>query len=293
MKKLTLAALALVAVAPLSAANWSDTSLTIRRGNDYKEPGIAESVAKTYVAFSHVSGDNYGGNFFNVDMIKSDGNDPMNSEGPGTSGGAQEVYCTYKHNWSLSKLFGKKMEFGPVRDVEFVAGFDYAAKNTRFAPAVYKLMAGPQFSFKVPGFLTVAALYYKEKNHNSFGTFNPVGHMDVTFDATYQIAAAWGINVPLGSVSTVVKGFGTLTGAKGKDGSNVETKPETLVNLHWMFDFSEVVGTKKGSWLIGPGVQYWDNKFGDPTYEKDAVRPAGTVVNPRTKTLQFSIEYHF
>ncbi|NTV74808.1 MAG: hypothetical protein HGA66_11440 [Holophaga sp.] len=295
MKKLTLAALGILALAavPASAANWSDTSIAVRRGSNYKEPGIPVSIAKTYVALNHVSGYAYGGNFFNVDLIQSDSNDPINSEGPGTSGGAHELYATYKHTLNLSKVFNTKTGFGPVRDVEFTFGFDYASKNTRFAPAVYKLMAGPQLSFNVPGFLNVALLYYKEKNHNSFGTFNPKGAMDVTFDPTYQIAAAWGINVPLGKVNTAVKGFATYTGAKGRDGSYVETVPETLANIHWMFDVSPVFGAKKGTFQIGPGMQYWNNKFGDPTHATLAETPAGEVVNPRSAAFQFSVEYHF
>ena len=292
MKKLTLAALGLVALAaaPVHAADWSDTSIGFRTGNKFQEPGIADSIQKNIIFLNHVSGYSLGSNFFNVDMLKSDSKDPMNSEGPGKSGGAQEVYVAYRHNLSLSKLFSSKLDFGPVRDVEFTAGFDYNAKNTQFAPSVFKLLVGPTFAFKVPGFFNVGILYYKEKNHNAYGTFTTGGSLDVTFDPTYQIAAAWGINVPLGSVDTKFRGFGTYTGAKGQDGGLVETKAETLLDMFWMIDASPVLGAKKGTWQIGPGFQYWNNKFGNPTF---APGDTGGMVNPKTTCFQLALEYHF
>jgi nucleoside-specific outer membrane channel protein Tsx len=300
MKTLTLAALGLVALVavPAQAAIWSDTSLGFKTSSNFQEPGVKDSVKKDIFSLTHASGYSVGSNFFNVDMLKSGPTDPANTEGtvPGQkSDGAQEVYVTYKHTLSLSKVFSTKMEFGPVRDMEVTGGFDYSAKNTTFAPQVWKLMVGPQFSFKVPGFLTVAVLYYKETNHNSFGAFNIAkgGSLNPSFDPTYQIAGAWGIDAPIGAVNTKVKGFFTYTGAKGKDGSGVETKPETLFNIYWMGDISPIFGAKKGTFQVGPGFQYWNNKFGDPTYATPADVPAGSVVNPKTSAFMVSLEYHF
>jgi hypothetical protein len=243
-----------------------------------------------------------GTNFFNVDMLKSDSKDPANTTEAfpkNTSNGAQEVYVAYRTNLSLSKLFSTKMSGGIVRDVEFTAGFDYNSKNTTFAPSVFKVMAGPTVAFQVPGFFTLGLLYYNEKNHNAFARF-PGENINVSFDPTYQVAAAWGIDVKLGDVNTKVKGFGTYTGAKGKDGGNVQTKPETLVDIYWMFDASPLLGAKKGTWQIGPGYEYWDAKFGDPTYKTVAAANAATAatgvftsVNPQVNCFMLAVEYHF
>ncbi|MDP1831826.1 MAG: hypothetical protein Q8K67_07190 [Geothrix sp.] len=300
MKNLTLAALGIVALAalPVSAADWSDTSFGYRYGTQFQEPANPDSVAKSIFNLTHVSGYSLGSNFFSVDMLKSNATDPSNNAQTNANfakQGAQEVYVTYKHNLSLGKVFDTKIDFGPVRGMDFTFGFDYAAKNTTFAPAVYKLMAGPTFNFKVPGFLNISLLYYKEKNHNAFGGYAIAkgGTTDVVFDPTYQVAAAWGIPVALGKVNTSVKGFATFTGPKGKDGSGVETKLETLFRGFWMFDISPVLRTKKGTWQIGPGFEYWDNKFGDPTYATWAATPSGSVVNPRTTCLMAALEVHF
>ena len=310
MKKLSLVALGLVALAavPISAADWSDTSLGYRTGSKFQEPANPESMSKNILNLTHVSGYSLGSNFFSVDMLSSSTTDPSNNAASGAAWpkqGAHEVYVSYKHNLNLGKVFDTKIDFGPVRGMDFSFGFDYAAKNTTFAPAVYKLMAGPTFNFKVPGFLNVSLLYYKEKNHNAFGGFRSSigGTPDVTFDATYQVAAAWGIPVALGKVNTSVKGFATFTGPKGKDGSAVETKLETLARIYWMFDLSPALGCKKGTWQIGPGFEYWDNKFGDPTYATlaDAAAANHTVngalvrpsVNPRTSCVMAALEVHF
>ncbi len=303
MKNLTFAALGLVALAavPASAADWSDTSLGYRTGTAFQEPANPDKIKKDIFNLTHASGYSLGSNFFSVDMLTSDEKDPSNNFGASPYNkkqGAHEVYVTYKHSLNLGKVFGTKIDFGPVRGMDFTFGFDYAAKNTTFAPAVYKLMAGPSFSFKVPGFLNVALLYYKEKNHNAFGgSKTPIGGgTDVTFDGTYQVAAAWGIPVALGKVNTSVKGFATFTGAKGKDGSAVETKLETLFRGYWMFDVSPLLGTKKGTWQIGPGFEYWDNKFGAPTFATAAEATAsgtGGGVNPKTTCVMAALEIHF
>ncbi len=303
MRHTSLAALGvctLLAV-PAQAADWSDTSLGYRYGTAFQEPGNESSMAKNIFNLTHVSGYSLGGNFFSVDMLTSSATDPSNNFGTNANNqkqGAHEVYVSYKHNLSLGKTFKTKIDFGPVRGMDFSFGFDYAAKNTTFAPAVYKLMAGPTFNLKVPGFLNVSLLYYKEKNHNAFGGSKlPLGGgTDVVFDPTLQIAAAWGIPVALGKVNTSVKGFATYTGAKGKDGSAVETKAETLLRAYWMFDVSPVLGTKKGTWQIGPGYEYWNNKFGGPTFAttwEAAASGTGAGVNPRTSCVMVALEVHF
>jgi nucleoside-specific outer membrane channel protein Tsx len=295
MKKsvLTILGLAALATLPAAAADWSDTYLGYRTGNNFREPGIEASIQKQIITLDHVSGNSLGSNFFNVDMLKSDSNDPINNAAAASPKGAQEVYVAYRNNLSFSKMTKSKVAFGPVTDVEWTTGFDWNSKNTEFAPSVYKLILGPTLSFKVPGFLTVGLQYYKEWNHNSFGGFNG-GNNNVVFDGTYQVNVAWGINAPIGPVPGKFKGFAAFTGPKGKDGSTVQTKLETLIDAYWMADISSLLGAKKGTWQLGPGVEYWNNKFGDPTFSKYAdVNVAHAVANPRTLTTMVSIEYHF
>lgn len=243
-------ALMIGASSNLYAADWSDTFIGYRYSTKFAEPGIAGDIAKNIVQLNYVSGYKYGTNFFNVDYLRSDGKDPA----AGGGSGAQEAYAVYRHNLSLSKVTGIPMKFGVIRDVGITAGFDLSAKNTAFAPSVRKFVVGPTLSFDVPGFFDVSLLYRTEHNHNGI-----VG-AGVSFDPTYGVSAAWGIPFNMG-IPVVFKGFGDYIGKKGKDGFGIETEPETLIQASLMFDVGSLAGLKKVVY-VGPGYEYWNNKFG-------------------------------
>ncbi|HJV89287.1 MAG TPA: hypothetical protein VJ623_03200 [Holophagaceae bacterium] len=267
----------------LAGGDWSATSMGYRYGTQFREPGIQAAITKNTFTFTHANGYSLGENFFTVDLLRSDANDPSNGAG---SEGAQEVYAVYRHDLSLGKLFRTSLQAGPIRDVAFTAGFDYSAKNTEFAPAVRKILLGPTLAFAVPkGFVKLGLLYYKEKNHNSFGTGSD---KNVSFDPTYQVALAWGLPVDLGPVATSFQGFGTYTGAKGKDGNLKDTEPETLVRMAWLFDVGAAAG-KKGTWLVGPGYEYWKNKFGNAS----PIPPPFGLPNPNTSCVTLNLEIRF
>ena len=264
-----LGALALGASSNLYAADWSDTFVGYRYSSKFAEPAISGDISKNIFQLNHVSGYKYGTNFFNVDFLISDNKDPA----AGGGGGAQEVYAVYRHNLSLSKVSGVPMKFGVIRDVGITAGFDFSSKDTAFAPRVRKFVIGPTFSFDVPGFFDVSLLYRTERNHNGI-----VG-ADVSFDPTYGVSAAWGIPFQMG-LPVVFKGFADFIGKKGKDGFGVETEPETLINASLMFDVGSLAGLKQAV-FVGPGYQYWNNKFGS------------TGVGTRESAPMIQAEVHF
>src|SRR5471030_3221842 len=99
-KKLLLAAGALALTCGVAqAADWSDTSLSLRYGTTFAEPfdnnadGSRTDIKKMIFAVTHISGYKYGTNFFNLDLLQSNSADP----GGGTPGnaGAQEAYLVY------------------------------------------------------------------------------------------------------------------------------------------------------------------------------------------------------
>jgi hypothetical protein len=111
-KKIALIAMAAFAVCA-QAADWSDTSIAYTTGNKFAEPFLTtdtNNVAKNIYSLKNVSGDKYGQNFFNVDMLQSNSADP----GASTNGGAQEVYAVYRRLFDLQKITGKSYAFGPV-----------------------------------------------------------------------------------------------------------------------------------------------------------------------------------
>src|SRR5579871_3017954 len=90
-------------ITSVHAADWSDTFIGFRYGDNYKEPQPGRGpngsfvqpaegkIAKEIISLQHVSGYAYGTNFFNVDMLRSNSHDSAtNAAGtagvPGTGG---------------------------------------------------------------------------------------------------------------------------------------------------------------------------------------------------------------
>lgn len=257
-----------VTMLPAPAADWSDTSIGYRTSNRYTEPSISRYISKNIYTLTHASGYAYGSNFFSVDFLESDENDPINGGG----GGAQEVYGVYRHTLSLGSVSGSNLGFGPVKDIGFTIGIDRNSKNDAFSPRVRKTVLGPTVVFDVPGYFNVSLLLRKERNHNGIvGT-------SVTFDDTYGINLAW--SMPINMVRGKLTGFLDYIGAKGKDGFGADTAPETLSRAYLMFDIGSFAG-KKETFFAGAGYEYWNNKYG-----------VATGPGNDTNALVFAIEAH-
>src|SRR3712207_9240034 len=102
-KKIQLAACAtlLLSCAAAGAADWSDTSISWRYGTRFAEPFNPEHIKKHIFALTHASGYKYGSNYFNVDLLQSDENDPASLT---QSEGAQEAYVVYRHTFDIGAL---------------------------------------------------------------------------------------------------------------------------------------------------------------------------------------------
>jgi nucleoside-specific outer membrane channel protein Tsx len=296
MKIISLVALGLVALAsaPAHAANWSDTSIGYRYGTQFREPGLVGTLTKDIVSLTHVSGWDYGSNFFNVDMLMSNGSDPaQNAKAPNFGGGqpgygvsgANEVYVTYHSAFSLGKIFKTNMAFGPVKDISFTGGLEFNSKENEFASKKRFLLAGPTINFNVKGgFFDLGIWACHEQNYNG------VVMKSVDFKTTYEISAAWGVPFEMG-VGAEFKGFANYVGAKGKDGFGVETKPEILADLAVMFDISGVFGRKPKAVFVGVGYEFWNNKFGGVNNTAPANMP--WTNNERVTAPMAQLEIHF
>jgi hypothetical protein len=166
-----------------------------------------------------------------------------------------------------------------VRDLAFMAGIDLTHKDTLFAPKKRAWMAGPVLKLDVPGYLDIALLYYKERNHKGIpGTPHP----DTTFDGTWLFNVMWGIPFQAGPLPAVFQGMFNRLGAKGNDFNNRPTASETLLRTAVMFDFGQRVGLGRKTLLGGIGYEWWRNKYGTP---------AG--IGTHTKTPTLNLEWHF
>jgi hypothetical protein len=262
------------------AADWQSANIAFRYGTDFREPNNPLDVEKYVVQFMYVNRYSLGSNFLLVDYLKSDKNDPARCAKNADCTGAQELYLVYRHDLSLNKVTGtKNFTIGPfIRDVAIRTGFDVQAKNTAFAPGKRLLVVGPQIQFNVPGFLNVAFNYSKETNNNG------ITGRDVEFDPAFEMEVNWSIPFQVAALNARFAGFLNFIAPKGKDGFGKETTWEVLSRSGIYFDIGEHMGLKKGTFEIGPGFEFWENKFGnDPDLN----------TSTRTRAVMFETKLHF
>lgn len=217
-------------------ADWSSHAVYVRWGSQFAEPANARDVHKTIAGYSYSAGVGDISRFANVEWLRSDADDPARN----SRAGADEVYAVYRqHHWQSK---GWALSWG----------LDAGTKNDAFAGAPRKLLAGVTHALPVSGGFAEVGLYaYKEWNYNGI-----VGR-SVTFDPTWQLAAAWGVSVFDGAQW---QGFAAVTGEKGRDGFGAPTAVESLVRTSLLWPLAEVAG---GRLMAGPAVEWWQNKFGN------------------------------
>jgi hypothetical protein len=251
MKKSIACILLGLSTAPALAADWSDTQMSIRYGSKFAEPFNSKDISKSIVALTHASGYKYGSNFFNVDFLKSDSDDPGSLT---QSSGAQEVYIVYRHTLDLGKLNNTELKWGPFRGAGIVLGFDVNAKNdVGYNSRKRMLVAGPTLMFDVPGFLNMSLLLLNESNAPS-GAFPPISLLRsrYTYDLHPMLSFSWGIPV---AQNWAFEGYANFITEKGKSETGADTGAETNIDMQLMYTH--------GQWRAGFGYQYWNNKFGN------------------------------
>jgi nucleoside-specific outer membrane channel protein Tsx len=261
------------------AADWSDTSLGYRTGSKFAEPFNTADITKDIYNLTHVSGDKYGGNFFNVDLLISDKKDPG---AVGSTDGAHEAYVVYRRTFDIGKISGSKLAFGPFRGVGITGGFDYNTKTDAGYNSKKRMgVLGPTLFIDVPGFLNVALLQLWESNAPYSG-FSKTSTPRFTYKTHPMLTAAWGI--PVGPFS--FEGFANFIASKGKNEFGVDTAAETNFDGELMYDLSPNLGVGKNTFKVGLEYQYWKNKFGN-----NASGAAGKGAFAKTPMIR--VEYHF
>lgn len=236
-----------VLVTPAMAADWSDTSIGVSYGNDYREPFNPDKISKVVYNLGHVSGDRWGTNLITLDVLVSDKHDPaLNSKG-----GAVEFYGFYQRTLSLNALSGGNAFTTPfTKDVSLSARVDMGSKNSAVAPRPRKLRLGLQAALPVEkGFWNVGLDWYQESSNNALS-----GAGNFTYDHTWAASTAWAIPVGPGTFG----GFFDVIGKKGTHGGPgfAKTGIETMLQASYMVP----VG---GGFDLGVGYEFRGNKYGN------------------------------
>ncbi|MGA2550660.1 MAG: outer envelope protein [Burkholderiaceae bacterium] len=265
-----------------TAADWSDTALSWRYGTDFAEPfdnnadGSRKDIAKNIFALTHADGYAYGTNFFNVDILLSNGADPGN--GVAGQPGAQEIYVVYRNTLDAGKIFGQNFQMGPIRDWGATIGFDMNSKNDAYASKKRMLVLGPTVMIDVPGFWNISILVLDESNAPNGIPSRYYYNIHPALDTS------WGI--PIGD-QWVFKGYFQYIAAKGTNEFGGPTAPETHFDGEIMYDLGSLLHGPKKTFFAGFEYEYWKNKFGNPATEP------GAGPGALAKTPMVRLEYHF
>jgi opacity protein-like surface antigen len=285
MNKLnTLAACAslLLCAGANQAADWSDTALSWRHGSAFREPFNPNNIRKDIFALTHTSGYKYGVNYFNVDLLQSDHNDPGSLT---QRSGAQEAYVVYRHTLDIGKVMGQELSYGYVKGLGATIGFDWNTKNdVGYNSRKRMFVIGPTLVWDVPGYLNTSILLIRESNAPS-GAFPPISQVSdrYSYDTHPMLSANWGIPVAEG---WSFEGYLNFIAAKGTDEVGNGTGAETNLDMELMYDVGRHFNQPKNRFRLGFEYQLWNNKFGNTS------RTTGNR-GQRATTPMVRAEYHF
>ena len=282
------AALLVVTATQVRAQGFSDTWMGVRDGMFVSNPGEetgGRNVNKIIVNLGHFDVWDYGTNFFSVDILFSDANEPAYN----SAGGSTEFYAVYRAQLSPDKIFGLNTKIGPFTAINFELGGYAEAENTQFAPDKRLLVAGPNFNIGLPaGFLNVGIHVSKEWNNNGFSDcpsacFTKGG--PVSFHPTPEFELVWLYNLKdMVGLPLAFKGFMNIVLPKGNDGFGGKTVTEVLTRPELSLDLGTMLFNKPHKPDLFFLVELWDNKFGN-----DHTKVSGAQeVSP-----QIGIEVHF
>ena len=296
----------------------NDNSVSFTWYPSATDPGVSgNGVAGNSNAFNkfvgsatHFDAWAYGTNYFNIDILKSDNNDPINGQFNPRASGAIELYAFERSTLGLNQLTHSKMfENFLFRNVELEVGGDVETENNQLGPEKRDVVFGAQFDLNLPGMVNLSVLAYKEWNNNNFyivpGAFSgatdfqwaPRLELLVTEPLTFlPWPVSWrnftGVTFPKGTgISqaqlTVLCG-GTCTGSNP---FSAFTKAEIFEDNRLVLDASKLWFNTPGVWDLYAGYRYWYNKFGT-----DHNAPLFAQVAPGTSvesTAYIGTTYHF
>lgn len=229
--------LGILAFAPqsASAAIWTNTELHLQYGA-LDVPSFAGGGDKDTLIFTFqsASGWKYGDNFFFFDVISSE-NGGFNDT---------DTYGEWYSYFSFRKMSGKEEMKGALKDVRFIAGFNWDpdADVTKYLPGI-----GLSWNAKGFAFLNTDITLYVDDSVGIAG-----GGGAPSEDDTFMIDVNWAR--PIGKKGSI-EGHAEYIGERTNEfGGKVEAW--ILAQPQFRYFVSENVA-------IGIEYQYWMNKLGD------------------------------
>lgn len=217
---------------PAHAAEWSKASAWLLHGERY-ELGAAQ---RNILRIEYADGWAYGDNYFFVDLISPVGGDSDTMH-----------YAELSPRFSLGKLTGRDLSWGPVRDVLLAPSI-----NTGDGFRAY--LYGLGVDLQVPGFAYFQVNAYVRDDKNLPGT-------------TWQLTPVWLYPFTVGGLNFNLQGFIDYAGAEGPAARNLLVVPRL-----WL-DVGALWGSP-GRFEAGVEYLYWKNKYGIEGVTESVLQPA-------------------
>ena len=143
----------------------------------------------------------------------------------------------------------------------------------------------------MPGYLNVAAAFYKEWNHNGLVPLlgNPPGTSEyVSFAPTATFEMQYMQPLDVTGVPLRLSGFGLLILPKGTDGFGVQTLAEFEIDNRLTLDVGKLVADRPNLFDAFVGYRFWVNKFGSTPYPANSAPLPGTMES----TFYLGVAWH-
>ncbi|BBP43907.1 outer membrane protein OmpK [Thiosulfativibrio zosterae] len=243
-KKSLVSSLALVAGlamgASAQAADWSSTSMLLLDGAGYKNVPADTKFNTQVLTLEHVDGWKYGSNFFFFDVTNP--NSAGKAFNDTSADGVSSFYGEFSPSLSLSKMTGKDMSFGFVKDVS-IAGTWELGQNTN------ALLAGVGFALDIPGVPVASLTLYQRTSTSKFAPGKT--------GSGQQATIVWMSPFNVGPTSWTFEGYLDYA-TEEKDVNKVEN---IVASPRLTMDVGSFFGAPKKV-SVGVEYSYWHNKYG-------------------------------
>ena len=236
----------LMACQGASAADWSTTEIQYQRGN-LAAPTFAAgggNAMTNIITVQHASGWGIGDLFFFVDFLRDNRIDGFNDT---------DYYGELYANFSLGKITGKPVGFGPVKDVGLLAGI-----NKGGDPKVLKYLPGVRLSWDAPGFQFLNSDFTAYID-SSAGVAQ--GGAPAESDS-YMVDVNWAYPFAIGKHSFSIEGHAEYIGKRHNE-FGAPVSAWILAQPQFRWDLGKAWYDKPNQLFVGIEYQYWRNKLGD------------------------------
>ncbi len=241
------------------AMDWSVNEIQYQRGN-LKAPSFAGGGGQSMtdiVTVQHASGWGIGDLFFFVDFLNDSRKDGFND---------RDYYGELYANFSLGKITGNPVGFGPVKDIGVIAGI-----NKSGDAKVLKYLPGVRLSWDAPGFafFNTDLTAYIDRSEGVAKGGAP------TENNSYMLDINWAYPFNVGNQSFSIEGHVEYIGSR-TDEFGGPVKAWILAQPQFRWDLGKALYDKPHHLFVGVEYQYWRNKLGDRQTSES--RPQALVV---------------